>query len=147
MKNLICTFVLLISTNAFAQNIRAQELRLSKLLGTKTLTCKPSDHRKALNAKYRGDDGFFSIRVVQGHIQISKNGGYGFGFGNGNVRDLYVGNEDLFLSVGDDGYQNLTLHIADFGKNETACAEGRMISYFDGFHDDDKKNAETCCLK
>ena len=54
----------------------------------------------------------------------------------------------MFLSVGDDGYQNLTLHIDDFVLNKPYCAEGRMISYFDGFHSGgDKLDTVNCCLE
>lgn len=146
MKNLIL-FTIFFSTAAFAVD-QHEIKRLAKIMGGKTLSCEPVNPPAVVDPRYRGDDGYFKLRIQNKTLEVFDHGGYGFGFANGDIRDLHVGDEDLFLSVGDDGYQILTLHHVEFGEYQPDCAEARLISYFDGYHSGgDETDALKCCLK
>ena len=149
MKNLIPVILIFVGVKTLASDIDDLELkRLAGIMGNKTMICESTTISKPTNDGYQGDEGFFKLRIKNNELQVFDNGGMGFGFANGGVRDLHVGDEDLFLSVGDDGYQILTLHVADFGSENPDCAEGRLISYWDGFHSGgDQQDAVKCCLK
>ena len=140
---------LTLASSTFAFGATSEEVaQLSKVLKGHTMSCSPVGKEKPSDPNYKGDEGFFKVRITKGDVEVFDNGGSGFGFANGDVRDLHVGSEDLFLSVGDDGYQILTLHNADFGTETPNCAEGRIISYFDGFHSGgDKLDSLKCCLE
>ena len=153
MKNLLMIWIALCSTSAvFAKPLEPSKneiIRLEKLLGNKILSCAPKNKTKPSNEKRKGDEGFFKAQIKDSkngkYIDIYENGGYGFGFASGYARDLHVGGEDIFLSVGDDGHQILLLE-ASFDPSNKYCSEGEIISYFDGFHGADEKENLKCCL-
>ena len=124
---------------------KSEILKLADVLGNKVMVCKPQNKAKPDQMKSRGDEGFFKVKLDNGYLEIIDNGGMGFGFGEGSIRDLHVGNEDIFISVGDDGHQILLVEKAF--DSDSNCAEARMISYFDGFHGSAEADSMSCCLK
>ena len=128
---------------------RAELDRLATVIGAKAVACHPVGILRPSSSRTRGDEGFFKFKLAGSEVSIFDNGGEGFGFANGGFRDLHVGDEDLFMSVGDDGYQILTLHIDDFTAGGERCAEGRLMSYFDGYHGggEAKGSSLKCCLE
>lgn len=149
MKLFFTLFLMAMSFNLLADSASKSEIKkLKKIISPKTVSCQPTKYNTPIDPEYKGDEGFFKFKIQKNKLVIFDNGTSGFGFSSGNFRDLNIGEEDLFLSVGDDGYQILTLHLGDLGSDTPDCAQARLISYFDGYHSGgDEEDSLKCCLE